>query len=348
VASATVPSKEEKIPSIHSLQKIALVVTLATGAVAASAGYFWFARSGAHPSLNDSSIVVLPFADLSPGKDQEYFSDGLTEELINNLAKIPGLRVVARSSSFQFKGRNEDLRVVGQRLGVANVLEGSVRKEDNRVRITAALTKAGDGFQLWSETYNRRVGDIFKTQDEIARAVAAALQSKLLSTGSTAIPEALRTTNSEAYEAYLQGQYFTARGQDKEDLTKALFYSDQATKLDPDYAPAWAQQSLALQTMAAVALIDNVDGFRRARASAKKAIALDPKLAIGYLALAFVQINHDWDWEGAVASVKEASMLAPGSATVLNIQAYLERKLGRKEKAITLYKQAIALDPLRA
>src|SRR5262249_2765233 len=155
-------------------------------------------------------------------------------------------------------------------------------------------------------------------------------------------------TNSEAYEAYLQGQYFTARGQDKEDLTKALFYSDQATKLDPDYAPAWAQQSLALQTMAAVALIDNVDGFRRARASAKKAIALDPKLAIGYLALAFVQINHDWDWEGAVASVKEASMLAPGSATVLNIQAYLERKLGRKEKAITLYKQAIALDPLRA
>src|SRR5215831_10047489 len=105
VASATVPSKEEKIPSIHSLQKIALVVTLVTGAVAASAGYFWFARSGAHPSLNDSSIVVLPFADLSPGKDQEYFSDGLTEELINNLAKIPGLRVVARSSSFQFKGR---------------------------------------------------------------------------------------------------------------------------------------------------------------------------------------------------------------------------------------------------
>jgi len=138
--------------------------------------------------LNNSSIAVLPFADLSPGKDQEYFSDGLTEELINDLAKVPGLKVVARSSAFQFKGRNEDLRAVGRKLGVANVLEGRVRKEGNQVRITAELIKADDGFQLWSETYDREVSHIFAAQDEIARAVASALQVKLLSANSAAIP----------------------------------------------------------------------------------------------------------------------------------------------------------------
>lgn len=353
----TSPPTEEKVGTEATLsvkkspsaKNRAILPVLAVVAAAAIAGYFWFARKkGNAPSLNDTSIVVLPFADMSPGKDQEYFSDGLTEELINDLAKVPGLKVVARSSAFQFKGKNEDLRALGKKLGVANVLEGSVRKEGDRLRITAELTKADDGFQLWSETYDREVSHVFTAQDEIALAVTGALQLKLLSANGTAIPANSRTTNSEAYQDYLQGQYFIARGQDKEDLDKALSFADQAVKLDPGFAPAWAQRSQVLDGLARVALIEPTDGFRRARESAEKAITLDPGLAQGYLALGLVQNNQDWDWEGAGASLKKAGLLEPGSAAVLGNRAYLARKLGRVEEAIGLYKQAIALDPLRA
>src|SRR5882724_4185324 len=325
---------------------IPAVLTLIAAAMAV---YFWPARNKPIArALNNSSIAVLPFADLSPGKDQDYFSDGLTEELINDLAKVPGLKVVARSSAFQFKGRNEDLRAVGRRLAVANVLEGRVRKEGNQVRITAELIKADDGFQLWSETYDREVSYIFAAQDEIARAVASALQVKLLSANSAAIPATPRTTNSEAYQAYLQGQYFIARGQDREDLTKALAYSERAIKLDANYAPAWAQNSQVLERLARIGLIDSADGFRRARESAERAISLDAGSATGYMTLALVQMNHDWDWEGADASLKKAALLEPGSAAVLANRAHLVRILGRVEEAVALYEQAIALDPLTA
>jgi TolB-like protein/DNA-binding winged helix-turn-helix (wHTH) protein/Flp pilus assembly protein TadD len=340
-------SKKEESSRVQYRQKIAIVSVLVV--VAIGAGYFWLARSRpTHSSLNANSIAVLPFADMSPGKDQEYFSDGLTEELINDLAKVPGLKVVARSSAFQFKGRNEDPRAVARKLGVANVLEGSVRKEGNRVRITAELIKADEGFQLWSETYDREVSHIFATQDEIARAVAGALQSKFLSANGAAISAGSRTANSEAYQAYLEGQYFFARGQDQEDLNKALSFADQAITLDASYARAWAQRSQVLERLARIGLIDSTDGFRRARTSAEKAIVLDPSLAAGYLALALVQMNHDWDWEGADISLKKAALLEPGSAAVLDNRAYFTRMLGRVEESIGLYKQAIALDPLRA
>lgn len=332
----------------HPLQRVAIVLLLAVFVTGATAGHFWSARNTpARSSLNANCIAVLPFTDVSPGKDQEYFSDGLSDELITDLAKTPGLKVVGRSSAFQFKGKNEDLHTVAYKLGVANVLEGSVRKEGNRARITVELVKADDGFQLWSETYDREVKDIFAVQDEIARAVVNALQAKLLS-GDAAISEVSRTTNPEAYQAYLQGQYFIARGLDKEDLTKALSYADQAVKLDPNYAPAWAQRARVLEAMARVLVIDEVDGFRRARASAERAIALDPKLAAGYLAMALVQINQDWDWRGASASLEKARLLAPGSVNVLRIQGYLDRNMGRVEEAIALYRQAIALDPLNS
>jgi TolB-like protein/DNA-binding winged helix-turn-helix (wHTH) protein/Flp pilus assembly protein TadD len=328
--------------------KWAVAVPMAVIATAAIVVYLSFFRSR-HPTRasNDTSLAVLPFADLSPGKDQEYFSDGLTEELISNLAKTPGLKVVARSSAFQFKGKNEDLRVVGKKLGVATVLEGSIRKEGERIRITTALTKVDDGFQLWSETYDREATNIFSTEDEIAHAVTAALRVKLLAS-SESTSASSHGTNPEAYQAYLEGEYFSVRGQDKEDLTKALSYAEQAIRLDANYAPAWAQRAHVLQTMAAVAIIDNVDGYRRARASAEKAIAIDPKLAAGHLALGMVQINHDFDWEGANASLMKAAALAPGSVEVVRYQAYLARTLGRVDESIELYKQAIALDPLRA
>ena len=261
-------------------------------------GYFWRSRAQAHTGgVNEASIAVLPFADMSPGKNQEYFSDGLAEELTNELAKVPGLKVTGRSSAFQFKGKNEDLRAVGQKLNVANILEGSVRQEGSHVRITAELTKANDGFQLWSEEYNTELKDIFAVQDQIARAVAQALQIKLL--GANATPDAARShaANPDSYQAYLQARYFLNRGSDKANYDKALAYADQAISLDANYAPAWALRSDVLSNMAFDGFMDTSEGVRRARADAEHAIALDPRSAAGYLALADIRLNYDFDWK---------------------------------------------------
>ncbi len=170
--------------------------------------------------------------------EHEYFSDGLAEELLNDLAKIQGLRVAARTSSFQFKGKTEDLRTVGEKLNVGNILEGSVRKEGNKVRITAQLIKAADGFHLWSETYDRELDDIFTVQEDIARSVAASLKVKLL--GGTTAMASVQAKNADAYNAYLQGRYYERLN--KENLEKAIGYYEQAIKLDPRYAPAWASR----------------------------------------------------------------------------------------------------------
>jgi len=345
VRAETLALEQEGFLPKRTRWKVAIALVLALGATGA---YFRPARSVTNSSsLNNNSIAVLPFADMSPAKDQEYFSDGLAEQLINDLATVSGLKVVGRSSAFRFKGKNEDLRSVGRQLGVANILEGSVRKDGGRVRITVALTKVDDGFQLWTETYDRESNHIFAAQDEIARAVTGALQGKLVSPNSLEHSPGSRT-DPEAYQAYLHGQYFIARGQDKRDLDKALSYSDQAIKLDANYAPPWAQRSQVLRTMANLTLIENTEAFQRARESAQKAIALDPNLAAGYLAMAMVQINHDWDWEGADVSLRKAGMLEPGSSEVLRDRAILARVLGRVDEAIELYKQAIALDPLKA
>jgi TolB-like protein/DNA-binding winged helix-turn-helix (wHTH) protein/Flp pilus assembly protein TadD len=348
VAHESAPSERSSSFGKRWLWKLALIPALAVVAAAGMGGYFRLARNANAVSSKNASIAVLPFADMSPGKDEEYFSDGLAEQLIHDLSKVSGLKVVGRSSAFQFRGKNEDLRDVGRKLGVANILEGSVRREGNHVRITANLIKADDGFQLWSQTYDREINDIFTVQDEIAQATTEALQLKLLGVNGQPLASNLRSANPEAYQAYLQARYFSARGQDKQDLDKALSYADQAVKLDANYATAWAQRSQVQETMAGVSLIENTEGFRLARESAKKAVALDPNLAAGYMAMGMVQINHDWDWDGAEASFRKAGLLEPGSADVLGHRAYLTRTLGRVDEAIELYKQAIALDPLRA
>jgi TolB-like protein len=201
-------------------------------------------------SMRNTSIAVLPFADISAAKDQEYFSDGLAEQLINDLAKISGLNVVGWSSAFQFKGKNEDLRNVGRKLGAANVLEGSVRREGNHLRITAELIKTDDGFQLWSQTYDREIKDIFSVEDEIALAVTEALQLRLLGSNGRLVASNPRSSNPEAYQAYMQGQYFSGRGQSKEELGKALAYTDKAIGLDERFASAWALRSSVQNEMA--------------------------------------------------------------------------------------------------
>jgi serine/threonine protein kinase/Flp pilus assembly protein TadD len=323
----------------RKLRVLAVVLLL----LVAVGGYFWRSRRPAGATaVNTASIAVLPFADMSAGKDQEYFSDGLAEELTSDLAKVPGLKVAGRSSAFQFKGKNEDLRAVGQKLNVANILEGSVRRDGSHLRITAELTKVNDGFQLWSEEYNTEIKDIFAVQDEIARAVTGALQIKLL--GANASPAPARPVNPDAYQAYLQAAYALNRGSDKANYDKALAYADQAIKLDANFSPVWALRSGIFAGMAFDGFMDLSEGARRARADAEQAIALDPQSAEGYLALADLRLSYDLDWEGAQAALDKATALEPGSAEVLGARAGLEELRGRLDKSIELWKQATALD----
>jgi len=295
-----------------------------------------------------NSIAILPFIDLSPNKDQEYFSDGLSEELINELGKVPGLKVVPRSSTFQFRGRNQDVRQVGKSLGVANVLEGSVSREGNRIRVTAELTKVSEGFQLWSETYDRRIDDIFAVQDEISKAVTSALQMRLLSPSEPAESSNPKTTSPEAYEAFLQSQYFFRRGEAKPDLERAIAYNDQAIKLDANYAPIWALRSAILTTMSSLGLRDHTSGYAEARRAAERGIALDPSLAANYVSLGWVQLSYEWDWAGAETSLKKATELEPSNLTALSYRAYLYECRGQIDEAIALTEQARPLDPERA
>jgi TolB-like protein/DNA-binding winged helix-turn-helix (wHTH) protein/Tfp pilus assembly protein PilF len=349
VALPTSPSEQKGSFGKQRLWKFAIIPMLAVVAAAAIVWHFPATQPAQNvPSLNKTSIAVLPFEDMSPTKDEEYFSDGLAEQLINDLAKVSGLEVVGRSSAFQFKDRNEDVREVGRKLGVANVLEGSVRRDGNHVRITAELIKADDGFQLWSQTYDREIKDILAVEDEIALGTTEALQLKLLGGNGRPFTPNLRSTNPEAYQAYLQAEYFLGRGKSKEDLGKALAYTDNAIKLDENYAPAWALRASVENAMALVALTDATEGFRKARDDAERAITLDPTLASAYVALATTQIYYDWDWDAADASLTKAAALEPGNVEVFRIRANLSKVLGHLDQAIKLYEQAVLLDPLRA
>ena len=325
----------------------AILVAFALLVMVLSVGYFWSRERETKASMPvEASIAVLPFTDLSPNQDQQYFTDGLAEELITDLAQAPGLRVVARSSAFEFRGRNEDLRSVGHKLGVSNILEGSVRKERDRFRISVELINTENGFQIWSQTYDRRISDIFDVQDEIAAAVSGALEMRLLGVNRSSVPATARRTNPEAYQAYLQGRYFEGRGESKEDLENALTFANQAITLDARYAPAWVLRSLTYNLMAGFGLIENSEGMRKAREDAQHAIALDASLASAYLALGYIQFSYDWDWSGAETSGKKAAELEPGSADVLRYQSSLDEALGRLPKAIEGQKRAILIDPL--
>lgn len=290
------------------------------------------------------SIAVLPFADLSKEKDQEYFSDGLAEELLNRLVKVQGLRVAAWTSSSQFKGPTEDLERIGQKLHVANVLVGSVRKQGQRVRISVQLVQVSDGFHLWSDIYDRDLTDIFGVQEDIAGAVVGALKGKLLG---QKLPS-LRTTNIEAYNAYLQGKYLYARPT-KENLEQAIEYFNQAVLVDPRYAPAWAALSKAYSIQAgAYDPLRLKEGYGKARDAAERALEADPGLAEAHAALGQIEQFYDWDWAGADASYQRALASEPGNAEVLQSAASMAATLNDFEQALVLSRRAVELDPLRA
>jgi TolB-like protein/lipoprotein NlpI len=326
-------------------------------------GIFWLRDRGdearviaerttvARPTVatTDKSIAVLPFVDMSQGKDHEYFSDGLTEELLNLLARIPELRVIGRTSSFQFKGRNEDLRVIAEKLGVANLLEGSVRKSGNKIRITAQLISAANGSHLWSDTYDRDLDDIFAVQDEIAGAVVAALKLRLLPDHKVSSAR-YRTANPAAHTQYLLGRQFFNRT-NSDDFRRAIAAYQEAIKLDPDYAAAYAGLAVAENELShdpGNTLEDVLAAQQRALAAADRAIAIDPLLSEGYAARGFLRFTINWDWAGAEADLSRAFALDPGSYRTYTCYACFLASLGRLPEALEINKKATELDPLSA
>lgn len=292
----------------------------------------------------DASIAVLPFVDMSRDQDQAYFSEGLSEELLNLLAKTPALRVISRTSSFQFKDHGADIRAIADQLGVANILEGSVRKSGNKVRITAQLIQASDGSHLWSETYDRDLDDIFAVQDEIAGAVVQQLKVTLLD---QQLPITGRTDNMEAHTLYLQGRYFADR-RSRENFERAVDYYRQALEVDADYSLAWAALSEAYVNQVAYGHLPFDTGVPLAREAGTRALQLDPDLAEAHLALGELQYTLDWDWGAADWSFRRALELDPGNAVALRLAGNLASVFGRTEESIHLLRQSLERDPLRS
>ena len=289
--------------------------------------------------INDKSVAVLPFADMSEKKDQEYFSDGLAEELLDLLAKIPGLHVIARTSSFSFKGKSDDIPTIGRKLHVANILEGSVRKSGDRLRVTTQLIRASNGEERWSETYDRELKDVFAVQDEIAAAVVGQLKLKLAPMPQTA---ALRTSNIEAYSEYLRGLQFGNLGDDR----RAVEAYRKAIALDPNYVAPY--DGLAVAEYQAAADTADAAGYQRAKDAAAKAVELGPDDPDGYAARGFIRYALTWDWAGAQADFEKAIALDPGDARFQERYASVLLTLGRIPEAIAARKKAIELDPLKS
>ena len=297
----------------------------------------------------DASVAVLPFVDMSQSKDQEYFADGLAEELLNLLARVPELRVIGRTSSFQFKGRNEDLRQIAAKLGVANLLEGSVRRAGNRVRITAQLIKAADGSHLWSETYERSLDDVFAVQDDIASAVATAMQVRLLPKHMSARAP-YRTASTEAYNQYLLGRQFFNRG-NMENFRRAVAAYQHAIALDPNFAAAYAGLAVSENELSrdpGNSLAEVRAGQERALAAADRAIGIDPALSEAYAARGFLRFTINWDWAGAEADLSRAFELDPGSYRTYTCYACFLASLGRLDEALAINKKGTEIDPLSA
>jgi len=288
----------------------------------------------------DRSIAVLPFVNMSEDISNEYFSDGLSEELLNLLAKIPELKVASRSSAFQFKGEKIDIPVVAKQLNVAHVLEGSVRKSGNRIRITAQLIKADDGYHMWSETYDRTLDDVFVIQDEISAAVVDALKLALL----VEAPKSA-AVNADAYAAYLQGRYFYNQ-QAQEGWNKAVTAFQKSLAASPDYAPAWAALARAYADQADYGYINAIEGMALARAAVERALSLDPQSAPAWASLGYIRWGYDWNWEGAEEADSRALELEPGNVDVITQSARVKNTLGLLDESIELNQQAIALDPL--
>ena len=293
----------------------------------------------------DNAIAVLPFTNLSSEQENEYFSDGLTEELINALTKVEGLRVVAWSSAFQLKGKPRDIRRIGEQLGVRAVLEGSVRRTHDRLRITAQLVDTTDGHYLWAETYERPLKDIFAIEDEISAAIVGTLRIKL--TGPAGRPLVTRyTENLQAYHLYLKG-LFQWNKRTEEDLYKALGFFEQATECDPNYAPAYAGMADAYIMLGEHGSAPALSIMRKARAAASRALEIDAKLAEAHVSLGAVSALYEWKWAEAEQHFRRAIELNPSYPTAHHWYGYdYLAPQGRLPEALAELERAHHLDPL--
>ncbi len=333
----------------NRLWLVAGIAVIAVGLAGFLVDRLYLSRRGhsgqpAAPATNavgEKSVAVLPFVDLSEKHDQEYFADGMAEELLDLLAKIPALKVIGRTSSFQFKGKNQDLRAIGSALGVSYVVEGSVRKSGNQLRITAQLINAQDGSHLWSDTYDEPVGDSLKIQEQIAYNLARALQVTIGADYQLDRP----FKSAEAYDLYLRGRHAADRF-DKEGIESAVAYFQQILELDPTSVPALEWLAGAQENSAEMGYVEPHGGFERARLSAQRVLALDPRSSGAHVILSNVHVFYDWDWAAAERDAKEAIRLKPRDSFAVESLCIVYVALGRWDEAARLLETALTLDPL--
>ena len=287
------------------------------------------------------SIAVLPFANMSPDKDQEYFSDGLSEQMLDVLAKVPQLRVIARTSSFSFKGREVDAATIARTLGVSHLLEGSVRRSGNHLRVSAKLVSASDGSQLWSETYDRNLEDVFKVQDEIAEAVVAQLRVRMLGTSM----RANQTTDPVIYADYLRAIQLY-RSNTRDSLAQASTLLEHVVAVDDTYSPGWRLLAQTYFARAWVGFLPLHAGFAKARAAIQRAIDIDPSDAAAIALLADLSRAYDMNLPETARLLKRALSLSARDETVLNAAANLTRTTGDGPRTIAIYEELVRLDPV--
>ena len=332
-------------PSRHTGRKLtASIIAGAAIGVALTLFSNFRGESLRKAEVESKSIAVLPFVNASEDEAQEYFSDGLAEELITGLTQIPELRVIGRSSSFRFKDRNTDARAVGEALGVGNLLEGTVRRAGNRVRISVSLVNAADGSQRWSETYDRELQDIFAVQEEIARSVADKLRVALLGAEIKA-PAEPSNQNLEAYNSFLLGQFEFGRF-NIESTRRAIEHYEHAVRLDPRYARAWGELAWSYCRLGFFTGAAGRDAFLRGREAAEMALKLGPDVAAAYSALAYIHMNLEWDLPAAEAVLARAGGSGVRDPRIKNTLAILRTYQNRPEEALVLRREAVALDPL--
>jgi TolB-like protein/DNA-binding winged helix-turn-helix (wHTH) protein/Tfp pilus assembly protein PilF len=349
-ARATPAAPNTGLPWRRFAIMLSIVLAVALGYVFVDKFWLSSPSTAEHPAATastnvfDQSIAVLPFVDMSETKDQEYFTDGMAEEILDLLATIPALKVIGRTSSFQFKGKDEDLRAIGAKLGAAYLLEGSVRKSGNRVRVAAQLIDARDGTRHWSRTYDRDEGDVLKMQDEIAAGIVHALQ---IAVGADDLPARAALTNSEAYNLYLRGRYALSRF-DKNGFDETVRDFQRALDLDPTSAitAAWLSYSYLLQ--GEWGYVAPGVAFEQARRTAKSALQRDPTLTLPHQVLGAIHTSYDYDWAAADKEFQQALALAPYDASATAFAAQLSMCVGRWDEALTQLNAALAQEPLSA
>jgi serine/threonine protein kinase/Tfp pilus assembly protein PilF len=292
----------------------------------------------------ESSVAVLPFTNLSGDPDQEYFCDGITEELINSLTRINKLRVIARTSSFMFKGKHEDIREIGRKLNVDTLLEGSVRKSGDRLRISAQLVDASDGSHIWSERFDREMEDIFKIQDEISLAIADKLKVRLL--GEERIGLVKRSTeNTDAYSLYLRGRFFWNR-RTPEGLSRSLDFFKEAIEIDPRFALAYAGSATTYTLLAIYDYLPASKAYQKAKENALKALDIDNTISEAHTTMARIKDFYEWDWQGAKAEFEKAIELNPSDADTIHKFSHLLTEMGHHDESIKAMNRALDLEPL--